>query len=242
MGGFNQLRRELNLKECPGYNHEEGDLVLVADHPKINPSSGLPSNYHYVGPITWKSGEPFNEKIPLKSQKKLIYFSIGSFGNLNLIKDFAKVVQEECHLVVTLGKEAKREDLDLPNNVTAIEFVNADLLLQHCHGVICHGGNGTLYQALRHGVPILTVANHLEQNYGGWIMEHLGVGKVHLRTKIEKKGVNFLVNELRNLLNDPLKKKKAQEFSLLLQNLDGAKEAYKIIKQFLADKNIDRTN
>jgi UDP:flavonoid glycosyltransferase YjiC (YdhE family) len=237
MKGFNKVRKEYKLKKAKGYNHEEGALTLIADHPLINPSmKKLPKSYHYVGPITWKSNLEIPLNLPLESSKKLIYFSIGSLGHLELLKTFALKVYEQCNLVVALGKETKNSQLSLPDNVIIVDFVDADQLLVHCHALICHGGNGSLYQAIRHGVPIIIVSNHLEQYYGGWIMEKLGVGLAFLRTDIEKKGIDLLITGLFKILTLEKYKCKSLELSKLLNTSDGALEASLIIEKFIRSK------
>jgi UDP:flavonoid glycosyltransferase YjiC (YdhE family) len=43
--------------------------------------------------------------------------------------------------------------------------------------VICHGGNGTLYHALKNKVPVLCLEAHLEQTWNIHRMEELGYGQ-----------------------------------------------------------------
>ena len=64
-----------------------------------------------------------------------------------------------------------------------VPFVNYEEVLPQVDLVICHGGNGTIYHALKNKVPVLCLEFHLEQTWNIQRMEELGYGqnliKVH---------------------------------------------------------------
>ena len=55
MKNLNRIRRKLGLKEIYAYEHEEGDIALLADIPEFNPISQLPPHAHFIGPLTWRN-------------------------------------------------------------------------------------------------------------------------------------------------------------------------------------------
>ncbi|MDQ3842876.1 MAG: hypothetical protein M3342_02510, partial [Bacteroidota bacterium] len=59
----------------------------------------------------------------------------------------------------------------------SLPFVPADAILPLTDLVICHGGNGTLYQALAYGIPLLCKTSHVEQEWNVQALERKGLGE-----------------------------------------------------------------
>ena len=56
------------------------------------------------------------------------------------------------------------------------EMMDGDMVMEACDLVVCHGGNGTIYQALRHGRPIIGIPTIPDQAFNMRRVEALGVG------------------------------------------------------------------
>jgi UDP:flavonoid glycosyltransferase YjiC (YdhE family) len=56
-------------------------------------------------------------------------------------------------------------------------FISFDDILPKVDVVVCHGGNGTIYQAMLHKVPVLCGPSHLEQTWNAQRVEELGYGQ-----------------------------------------------------------------
>ena len=61
-------------------------------------------------------------------------------------------------------------------HVLSLGFVNIDTCLIHADLVICHGGNGTIYQALRRGLPLLCCTSHCEQEWNVQMLTREALG------------------------------------------------------------------
>lgn len=63
------------------------------------------------------------------------------------------------------------------SHVSHIPFVDIDTLFPFTDLVVCHGGNGTIYQALLYQIPVLCNSSHCEQEWNVAAIEKLGFGK-----------------------------------------------------------------
>ncbi len=235
MKGLNELRETLSLPRYYANQHEEGNLALLTDIPEFNPTVRLPEHVHYVGPITWKNDLPPPQCMSqLDPERKTIYFSLGSSSLQDLLEHLLPMTQQGCQIVVAYGKfDDKAENIKLPAHIYLEEYINADELLPYCDAVCCHGGNGTLYQALSFGLPVIAVSTHDEQRIGSERLQQLGLGYTFQLKTLKKQGFDILIKTLRNCLNDNELKQRCQDFSILLKQWNGAKNASDRIEHYL---------
>jgi UDP:flavonoid glycosyltransferase YjiC (YdhE family) len=52
---------------------------------------------------------------------------------------------------------------ETPPNFHVDDFLPGIRIMEICHLVICHGGNGTIYQALSKGVPVIGIPTMHDQ-------------------------------------------------------------------------------
>lgn len=230
-----KLRRRFGLKKKYGFANEEGDVILLPDLPEFSPVTKLPDNAYYVGPITWHNDLPAPESLQqIDKSKKCIYFTIGSQGLEELIENVGMFSREDISIIIATGKTKRLADFSLPPNVFLEEFVNTDTVLPRCRLVVCHGGNGTIYQALSYGVPIVGIAMHEEQYYGLKRVNDLELGIGFHVKKLRKKGFQLLAKSVQEVLHNDKYRQNAQRFQkLILQNGDSAKKAADIIDDYI---------
>jgi UDP:flavonoid glycosyltransferase YjiC (YdhE family) len=99
---------------------------------------------------------------------------MGSTGNWKKVS-FLNNPQYRKYNIVTAGDNDKI--INGPN-VFSYAFVNSSKLFEIVDLVICHGGNGTIYQALSYGIPVLCRTFHLEQDYNADGLERRQLGKL----------------------------------------------------------------
>lgn len=234
IGKMNQVRQKHGLAPLFSFGIEQGDLTLLADVPEFNPTEGLPQSVQYVGPLIWRNRLPAPAALNrLDPGKKCIYFTIGSVGLSELISELKQARSENLQFVVATGDARTPLPSDLPRNVLIERFINADLVFPHCDAVICHGGNGTLYQALSHGLPIVGVSMHAEQHYGLKRIEYLGLGQGFTTTQIKKLGFKSLLRALDEVLEDRSYRTRAEGFQKILSRWDGPRMAADRIEEFV---------
>ena len=141
--------------------------ILSPDLPLFHNPQGEYPNWIPIGPII--SEPPC--KLPdwyqeLDDGKTNIYITMGSTGLLdNLLRRSYDVLGKSPYrFVVTTGGQAEPETMAMaPPNFRFTTYAPGSKLMERCKAVVFHGGNGTMYQALAAGLPMVALPSHLEQ-------------------------------------------------------------------------------
>ncbi|MCA9496937.1 MAG: hypothetical protein KC589_08375 [Nanoarchaeota archaeon] len=236
---LNKTRLKMGLKEKSGFSNEMGDIILFPDIPEFNPSKKLPSNCYYIGPLIWHNKLKKPSFMPkLDKNKKIIYLTMGSEGLESILDVIKDLDQNKFQLIITTSSD-KLIETKLPKWIFIEKYINTDYILPYCDLVITHGGNGTIYQALASGVPILGLANHNEQFYN---INRAIDCKVGLGIKLKSiKNNNFevvvkMIDEI--LFENDIYKKNALIFKDIISKYDGKKKAADIIEEYYNKINI----
>ena len=234
MRGLNKVRRRMGLERLYAYEHEEGDLSLLADIPEFNPVERLPKNVRYIGPLTWHNTLPAPVCLDqLAPDRPTVYLALGSESLEELLSQLGALTRDGIQIVVATGAAEVAAQDRLPQGVFLEQYVNTDALLPHCDLVCCHGGNGTLYQALAHGLPCVVVATHAEQHYGGKRIRQLGLGRAMTLKHLRRHGMGALVSCVREVLDDDSYRTRAQAFSQHLKHWNGPEAAADAIEALM---------
>ena len=159
---LNETRRRLGL---PALEHLHTglsrQLTMVASFPGLEyPRPAEPAT-EIIGPLIW---EPPTEPVALPPgdgplvlvapstaqdpEHKLLRASIRGLGNL-----------EGVRVLATWNRRPLAEPIELPANVTLVEWISYEQTMSHCDVVINHGGHGTLARVLASGaVPVVVPA------------------------------------------------------------------------------------
>jgi UDP:flavonoid glycosyltransferase YjiC (YdhE family) len=155
------LRRAVTATNCLA----GADLTLLADIPEYFPTKRLPENYHYIGPLTWKpSFLPPPQWWPPPSTRPLIYITMGTTGIGGFFNKAAGLFSGvDFTAVITTGAQARAGSA--PANVRIEPYMDGDMVMERCSVVVCHGGNGTIYQALQQGKPVIGLPTIPDQRF-----------------------------------------------------------------------------
>jgi UDP:flavonoid glycosyltransferase YjiC (YdhE family) len=159
---LNETRRRLGL---PAVVHLHSglsrQLTLVASFPALEyPRPAEPAT-EIIGPLIW---EPPTEPVALPPgdgplvlvapstaqdpKHELLRASIRGLGQL-----------DDVRVLATWNRRPLAEPIELPANVTLVEWVSYAQTMSHCDVVINHGGHGTLARVLASGaVPVVVPA------------------------------------------------------------------------------------
>jgi UDP:flavonoid glycosyltransferase YjiC (YdhE family) len=231
MNIFKRLSKKYGLKKTvTATNCLTGkDITLIADIPEYFPTRNLPEDYYYVGPLTWKSNIPPPQWWPPKTDNKpLIYVTMGTTG----IKDFFHKVYQlikksDISAIITTGGQV--QDLEtLDGKIYVESFIDGDLSMEECELVICHGGNGTIYQALCHGKPVIGIPTVPDQQFNMRRVEALGIGKM-LSWKTFLRNPSSLLDIARSILKEKSFYQNASKLKEILRNYDAPKTSADII-------------
>ncbi|MDD5389582.1 MAG: glycosyltransferase [Gallionellaceae bacterium] len=234
MGDLNNIRKRMGLGQLYSYQHEEGNLSFLADVPEFNPAEHLPAHMRFIGPITWRNTLPPPTCLDrLDPERPTVYLTLGSEGLDELVVHLDILTRRGIQIVVATGATDVVGRQDVPDGVFLEQYINTDALLPHCDLVCCHGGNGTLYQALSYGLPCVVVATHAEQHYGGKRIQQLGLGQAMTLKQLRRQGMGKLVQAVADVLRTPTYQQAASEYIPLLKSWNGAALAADTIENWL---------
>lgn len=173
---FNDLRRSIGLDAEETFLDElDGDLNLICDLPELFPQKRLPDRYAFIGPLFHDGKQAESEAIRFAEQRKpAILVTMGSSGNWNRAKFIGAERFGKYNLI--LSGDASPEPST--GNTFSRHFLNHMSVMPHVDLVICHGGNGTLYQALANGLPSLCIPGNFESEWNSNRISELGLGEV----------------------------------------------------------------
>lgn len=172
---FSLLRKKYGLLAKRTYLDEiEGDYNLICDPDEFFPQKELPENYYIIGPLYYVGNDDERDlfKILPKNGKNIV-INLGSSGNWERLKFLGDSVFNQYNFIIA-G--------DVPfafnrQNIITRKFINMSAILEKVDLVICHGGNGTIYQSLAYGIPLLCLTNIFEQEWNVQQLESSGLGR-----------------------------------------------------------------
>ena len=134
---------------------------------------------------------------------------MGSSGLLKLLPQTLEALAAKP--VDVLLSTAGRLQLEhVPNNVTAVDYVDGDQACQRADVVITNGGSSTGYQALSHGKPVIGIPSNFDQYLASQAIDATGAG-----TSIPARQLTAarLSEALDQMLREPHHTKVAQELA-----------------------------
>ena len=172
---FRRIRDRLGMRSTRYLLDElEGDLNLVCDLPELFPLKNQPQNYEYVGPLFYSKRENEEEAFSfLGEEAPRILVTAGSTGNGEYFRVLEDPIFEGYRILATGGASRFLHG----SNVYSKAFLNHCAVLPRIDVVICHGGNGTIYQALSFGVPVICFPSNFEQEWNSSQIKKMGYGE-----------------------------------------------------------------
>jgi UDP:flavonoid glycosyltransferase YjiC (YdhE family) len=210
----------------------EGDYNLVASAPELTGVEKLPKDWNYIGPIFAKlDGEIPEEIMNISRDKPLIYFSMGSSANKDiLIKVLKSFNTMPYNVICPMKFHLNDEKIEVPDNVYLFDWLPAHKVNSMVDLAVLHGGEGTVQTACYSGKPFIGIGLQPEQEAN---IEYCVKYGNAARIKRKDISVEKLSNTIENVLADSRMIEKAIEIKKVLSNYDGAKNAAdSIIKNF----------
>jgi len=179
---FRYLRKKYGLSQQRNLLDEfEGDVVLLLDNPDIFPLGALESNKFCIGPQLYRnegSEAEIKTWIQERKHRKTIYVSMGSSADVEKNTYFMKHLSTSEFNVIFSGNGNCVTD-----TVFSKQFINFTEIAEYIDVYVCHGGNGSIYQALFHAIPLLMIPSIFEQEWNVHRIVKLNLGSVHYPEK-----------------------------------------------------------
>jgi MGT family glycosyltransferase len=213
----------------------EGDINLMPDLPEFMPvGDDLPPTFRYTGPLLWDA----TMKLPdwfssLERGRPTVYVTFGSTGDSRLFQEAARIFgNTEFQVLITTG--GLTEVAHPPPNVFIAKYAPGDVLAAASDVVVSHGGNGTVYQALSRGVPLVGIPTMFDQEINMRRVCALGAG-LQIRGN-SYSGAAFEA-AVRGVFADPSYRDICRGLAARISSFDGRRCAALHIHEFLEHKD-----
>ncbi len=183
---LDRLRKRLGLPALHDFrrHYAAGDWCGYCDLPQFAPVKELPRGHFYLGPIVWYPNFARDPSFQNRARcrGRLAYISAGSSGDLSKLTDLVRLLiglklpcvisgVDDRHL-----DEARKSHPELHKHCLAVPFLDPRQVLSDATVTVCHGGSGTVYQSLAHGVPVLCLPTVPDQGLVAGCAAKTGAG------------------------------------------------------------------
>ncbi|MEW6535548.1 MAG: nucleotide disphospho-sugar-binding domain-containing protein [Candidatus Auribacterota bacterium] len=226
------LRKKLGLHPISDLNHEMyGEFNLMPDIPEFCPTNDLPENFHYIGPLFARSDRAEDLQKYKLPDEPYIYVTLGSTATPKMIQlamdAFATI---RTPVVMTTGGQHMPDSI--PSNFMLFDYLPSNAAYKNAQAVVCHGGQGTLYQALSYGVPIIGIATHNDQQ---WNMDRITALNFGIQFGEDSCVPGDILAAYTTILNDPSYAQACEQIQKTLAAYDAPRMAAELIVEY-ADK------
>ncbi|MCX5886354.1 MAG: glycosyltransferase [Proteobacteria bacterium] len=215
-----------------------GDFNLILDTELLGPTRDLPANFLQSGPVIWSPDLPLPSWVKdLDRKRPVIYVTMGSSGHTDLFRMILDTFRGSPYqVIISTGGQIDLKKDEIPEGFYVEKYLPGEKIMEMADVVICHGGNQTVYQAVQAGTPAIIIATHLDQEWGGEMLEEhqagifLTIVKVMKDQSLLKKSVDGMFEKL-DVFRANMGQLKAD-----LARYDPVKQAADGIEQFLDGK------
>ncbi len=116
---------------------------------------------------------------PAHNDPPCVYLTLGTlFGNTEVFRTaLAGLGGEGVEVVVTVGADNDPAALEpVPANTKVERYIPQAELLPRCSVIVHHGGSGTMYGSLAHGIPQVILPQGADNFVNGWLLAGCGAG------------------------------------------------------------------
>jgi MGT family glycosyltransferase len=167
----------------------------------------------------------------LSRERPVVYVTMGSTGDRRLFETAVEAFAGREHqvLMTTGGTSLGRHDL--PPNVFVAEYAPGSALMARADVCVNHGGNGTIYQALGAGVPVVGVPTHADQQVQLQLCERAGVGRTVREVDLTPASLRAAVDHVRA---EARYRTNAGRIARAIERSDGARAAARAVIELAA--------
>ncbi|MPZ65272.1 MAG: glycosyltransferase [Pseudonocardiaceae bacterium] len=221
-GGWSRLFPQLYLDTCPP-SLQSPHITDVAAARRLRPvlfdttgTDRLPAWVGELGPAP------------------TVYVTLGTVFNTTpgLFETIlAALAHEPVNVVVTVGLDRDPAQLGTqPGNVHVQRYLPQSLLLPHCDVVVAHGGSGTTFAALAHGLPSLLLPQGADQLGNARRIAECGAGTVLRDAEATPAAVRGAV---RGLLSRRSYRTQARRLQQEIREMPGPERAVELLEELV---------
>jgi UDP:flavonoid glycosyltransferase YjiC (YdhE family) len=185
-------------REAPGYGGVYRGITIEVTPPSLEREQ-LPSGERLA-----LRPAPLPTREPASSNPPVVYVTLGTFfgRNADVFRTvLAGLAEDGLEVVVTVGADSDPAAVaPVPANARVERFIPQADLLPRCSAVIHHGGSGTMFGSLAHGVPQVVIPQGADNFINGELLARAGAGTVLGPGELTPERVQ---GALRSILSDP---------------------------------------
>jgi len=231
-GFLNVLNKAAKQYGVQGYRsifeYYRGDITIVAEPTEFS-GVKLPPDYYYTGPLIARENFPLPEEIKnISRDKPLIYFAMGSSGTPEIVAKIIESFEGKPYRVIAPVKFHldKVAGVKIPSNVFVTNWLPAYQVNKMVDISVIHGGIGTVMTAAYAGKPVVGIGMQPEQDANIACLVRKGFA---IRVPKSKDPSKKVQEAIQLLLHDEEAKKKAEEFSRIMEKWDGPTMAAELL-------------
>lgn len=234
-----KLRRYYGLSSL-GFDLREvythADYTLYADLPGLYSTPDLPENHRFIGPIIWSPGgarPAWWRAIP--TDRPVVYVTLGSSGRAELLPDLIKALGS---LPITALVSSAGADIagPIPQNLFLEKYLPGEEAVKLAHLVICNGGSPSTHQALVAGVPVLGLADNLDQYLNMDIYARAGAGRL---LRAQSSEMTTIAECIEQMLGDESAREAAENLAQEFAGYESGIEFCKIIDEIIEVRSLN---
>jgi MGT family glycosyltransferase len=213
----------------------QADAILSSTYAEFDSSDETASDpFVYIGPA---KGAPMDhEKLRsrLFPSRRLIVVSLSTsfMDQTELLQKLVDALSRlEVEALITTGAAVSPSDLQLPANVSAVEFVSHAAILPDTDLLITHAGHGTVLAGATFGVPMLCLPMGRDQPQVAARAKELGIAHVG----DQNASLEELSKAIHLALNDEAMRRSAEEFAARNRQHAGLDAAIECIQRLIAE-------
>lgn len=151
---------------------------IVPETPDYLPVLSKKLTISYVGPLGWAGFQTMHEFFP-PSKKKTVYLSFGGtgFDRKKLLALSVALLKSGYRVIVSSSTIAQPEDFPSDPHLYVKRFMDGKAASQVSDLVVCHGGYGTVTDAIQAGKPVVVIPFNPDQLLHVFRLQELGMAR-----------------------------------------------------------------
>lgn len=175
-------------------------IYLVPETPFYLPRLDTFLNTHYVGPLFWKGFRHFSPEWlkDIKTSGKTVYLTFGGtgFDERKMISIGKLLLERDFTVVVSASHIADIKAFPKHRGLFVTTYLSGEEICKRVDLVLCHGGYGTMIQAVLAKKPIVAIPFNPDQLLHTLRFQELGLAKSMVRFDLEFMDNLFKMNWL----------------------------------------------
>lgn len=230
-------------------------IYIVPEAPFYMPPASRSLAIYHTGTLGWYAfAHPKPEWLhALKRDRRTVYVSFGGtgFDKQKPIEISTALVKQGYRVIVSTGLISDPSAYPKDPNLLVTNFLPGNEICKYVDLVVCHGGYGTMMDAIQQEVPVLAIPFNPDQILHAARMQELGVARSlmhitlldmwhifsfqwgYIEEKNKRLSVNTIISEIDTMFQQlDVYKKNIQEFNVQYHSTNGPSEAADIVERF----------